>query len=164
MRNGLRTVLLMGLASVATYVVAEWSVLQKSGVHDLREAAPVEVPAVPHEPERVALRTQVDQLEQTLGEYRAVQDRMIAECLERIARIEARVAQLAAQRVPVPAVATVPTASRPVRWAMVEQDGASEGIRQGAYSGLSQQDRDAAPSSLLQLAREVGFTKVEVRR
>ncbi len=128
MKTFLRTVLLMGLASAATYVVAEWSVLQKSGVHDLREAAPVEVLPVPAEPERVALQAQVDQLEQTLGEYRAVQERMIAECLERIARIEARVAQLAAQRVP-------------VRWA------------------------SAVPvPNLAALAREAGFTKVEVRR
>lgn len=141
MKTFLRTFLLMGLASAATYVVAEWSVLQKSGVHDLRVAAPVEVLPVPAEPERAALQAQVDRLEQTFGQYRMVKERQIADLTRLIANLERQIQVLTAQRTPVEQVAALRAASRPVRWAA------------------------AVPvPNLATLAREAGFTKVEVRR
>lgn len=146
MKTFLRTVLLMGLASAATYVVAEWSVLQKSGLHDLRVAAPVEVLPVPAEPERAALQAQVDRVEQTFGQYRAAKERQIADLLKLVANLERQIQVLTAQRPPVEQVAALRAASRPVRWALASP------VPAGSVPNLAT------------LAREVGFTNVEVRR
>lgn len=144
MTTFLRTVLLMGLASAATYVVAEWSVLQKSGLHDLREAAPVEVLPVPAEPARAAMQAQVDKLAETFGLYRAAKEKQIDDLLRLIANLQRQIQVLTAQRTPVEQVAALRAASRPVRWA------------------------SAIPAvpvpNLATLAREAGFTKIEVRR
>lgn len=129
------------LTIAATYVVAEWSVLHKSGLHDLRAAEPVaEVVAVPQEPERAALQAQFEQLEQTFGQYRAVKDRQIADLMKLIANLERQIQVLTEQRTPVEQVAALRSASQPVRWA------------------------SATRSDLAALARTAGFTKVEVRR
>lgn len=139
----LRTIAWMGLTVAATYVVAEWSILQKSGLHDLREAAPVEVLPVPAEPERAALQAQVDKLEQTFGQYRAVKERQIEDLLKLVANLERQIQVLTALRTPVDQVPALRAASRPVRWA------------------------SAVPSvpvpNLAALAREAGFTNVQVR-
>lgn len=141
MKKFLQTVLLMGLASAATYVVAEWSLVQKSGLHDLREAAPVEVLPVPAEPERVALLAQMETMTETFREYRAAKDKQIEALTRLIANLERQIQVLTAQRTPVEQVAALRAASRPVRWAA------------------------AVPvPNLATLAREAGFTKVEVRR
>lgn len=160
MRNWIRTIGWILLTVAATYAISEWAVWQKSGLHDLRAADVVEV--VPVEPERVALQAQVDRLAETFGEYRAAKERQI-EGLERlIANLERQIRTLTAQRTPVEQVAALRAASRPVRWARVESDGA--GQHQATGGVPSQQASDAAPPSLLQLAREAGFMKVEVRR
>lgn len=139
MRRGLRT---MGWVVLTAYVVAECSVLYKSGLHDLRAAEPVAVLPVPVEPERVALQAQVDQLAQTFGQYRAVKERQIADLLKLIANLERQIQVLTAQRTPVEQVAALREASRPVRWTLPA----------------------GSVPNLATLAREAGFTKVEVRR
>ena len=149
MRKGLRTMGWVLLTAAATYVVAEWSVLQKSGLHDLRAAnaavggsfvgAGLFKP-VPQEPERLALQAQVEQLEQTFGQYREVKERQIADLLKLVANLERQIQMLTAQRAPIEQVAALRAASQPVRWA------------------------SATRSDLAALAREVGFTRVEVRR
>ena len=169
MRKGLRTMGWVLLTAAATYVVAEWSVLQKSGLHDLRAAnaavggsfvgAGLFKP-VPQEPERLALQAQVEQLEQTFGQYRAAKDRQIADLTKLIANLERQIQVLTAQRAPMEQVAALRAASQPVRWTRVEQDGASG----RDLNAIGQKPSDAASSSLLQLAREAGFTRVEVRR
>jgi hypothetical protein len=154
------------LTVAASYVVAEWSVRYKSGGHDVRDAArAVLLTPAPMEPERPALQAQMDRLAETFGQYRAAKEREIADLQRLIANLERQIQVLTAQRTPEQQVAALrAAASRPVRWATVEQDGASEGTRQGAHTRLTQQARDAAPPSLLQLAREAGFTRVEVRQ
>ena len=171
MRRGLRMMGWVLLTAAATYVVAEWSVLYKSGLHDLR-AADAAVggsgvgaglfKAVPVEPERVALQAQVDQLAQTFGQYRSVKERQIADLLKLVANLERQIQVLTAQRAPMEQVAALRAASRPVRWNRVEQDGTHQ--QRGTVVAPTQQGSDAAPPSLFQLARAVGFTKVEVRR
>ena len=145
----LRMAAWIGLTIAATYVIAEWSVLHKSGLHDLRAAdAAVGGSAlgaglfkpVPQEPERAALQAQFEQLEQTFGQYRAVKDRQIADLMKLIANLERQIQVLTAQRAPAEQVAALRAASQPVRWA------------------------SATRSDLAALARTAGFTKVEVRR
>lgn len=163
MRNWLRTIGLIVLTAAATYVIAEWAVWQKSGLHDVRVAADVvEALPVPVEPERVALQAQVDRLAATFAEFRAAKEREIQGLERLIANLERQIRTLTAQRTPVEQVAALRAASRPVRWARVESDGA--GQHQATGGVPSQQASDAAPPSLLQLAREAGFMKVEVRR
>lgn len=149
MRNWLRTVAWIGLTVAATYVIAEWSVLHKSGLHDLRAAdAAVGGSAVgaglfrpvPQEPERVALQAQVDELARTFAEFRAAKEREIADRDRLIAHLTKQIQALVAQRAPVEQVAALRAASRPVRWAAATQP------------------------DLAALAREAGFTRVEVRR
>lgn len=140
MRNWLRTAAWIGLTVAATYVVAEWSVLYKSGLHDLRAEEPVA--AVPQEPERVALQAQVDQLAQTFGQYRAAKDRQVADLLKLVANLERQIQVLTAQREPMEQVAALRAAARPVRWTLPA----------------------GAVPNLATLARAAGFTKVEVRR
>lgn len=138
----LRMAALIGLTIAATYVVAEWSVRYKSGLHDLRAAEPVVLNRIyePIEPERVALQAQVDKLEQTFGQYRATKDKQVQDLLKLIANLERQIQVLTAQRTPVEQVAALRAASQPVRWA------------------------SATRSDLAALARTAGFTKVEVRR
>ena len=140
----IRLVALLGLTVAATYVVAEWSVLHKSGLHDLRAAEPVAavLPVEPMETERVALQAQVDKLEETFGQYRAAKDRQIADLLKLIANLERQIQVLTAQRAPIEQVAALRAAGQPVRWTLPAQGG----------------------SDLAALARTVGFTRVEVRR
>lgn len=150
MRKGLRTMAWVLLTAAATYVVAEWSVLHKSGLHDLRAAEPVEVLPVPVEPERLALQAQVEKLEQTFGQYRAVKDRQIADLMKLIANLERQIQVLTAQRAPEQQVAALRAASRPVQ---VEMGGVS--ARYVSPTMVS--------TNLLRLAQEAGFTKVQVR-
>ncbi len=158
MRQGFRMLGWVLLMVAASYVVAEWSVLYKSGGHDVRDAArAVLLTPAPMEPERAALQAQFDHLERTFGQYRAVKEREIADLQRLIANLERQIQVLTAQRTPIEQVAAL-------RSATVEQDGASEGTRQGAHNRRTQHARDAAPPTLIQLAREAGFTKVEVRR
>lgn len=165
MRQGFRMLGWVLLTVAASYVVAEWSVLYKSGGHDVRDAArAVLLTPAPMEPERAALQAQFDHLERTFGQYRAVKEREIADLQRLIANLERQIQVLTAQRTPIEQVAALRSAAKPVRWATVEQDGASEGTRQGAHTRLTQHARDAAPPTLIQLAREAGFTRVEVRR
>ena len=142
MRHGLRTMAWVVLTAAATYAVAEWSVLYKSGLHDLRAAEPVAVLPVPVEPERVALQAQVDQLAQTFGQYRSVKERQIADLMKLVANLERQIQVLTAQRTPVEQVAALRAASRPVRWTLPA----------------------GSVPNLAALARAAGFTKVEVRR
>ena len=153
--TNIRLVALVGLTVAATYVIAEWSVLHKSGLHDLRAAnaavggsfvgAGLFKP-VPQEPERLALQAQVEQLEQTFGQYRAAKDRQIADLLKLIANLERQIQVLTAQRAPIEQVAALRAASQPVRWTLASP------VPAGSVPNLAT------------LAREVGFTKVEVRR
>lgn len=137
----LRLVAWIGLAVAATYLIAEWSVRYKSGLHDLRAAGPVaEVVAVPQEPERAALQAQVDKLEQTFGQYRDAKEKQVQDLLRLIANLERQIQVLTAQRAPAEQVAALRAASQPVRWA------------------------SATRSDLAALARTAGFTKFEVRR
>ena len=143
MRNWLRTAAWIGLTVAATYVVAEWSVLYKSGLYDLRAAEPVAVvPVEPMETERLALQAQFEHLERTFGQYRAAKDRQIADLLKLIANLERQIQVLTAQRAPIEQVAALRAASQPVRWTLPEQ----------------------SRSDLAALARAVGFKRVEVRR
>lgn len=154
MRHGLRTMAWVVLTAAATYAVAEWSVLYKSGLHDLRAAEAAVggsgvgaglFKAVPVEPERVALQAQVDKLEQTFGQYRAAKDRQVADLLKLVANLERQIQVLTAQREPMEQVAALRAAARPVRWTLPV-------LPAGSVPNLST------------LAREAGFTKVEVRR
>lgn len=157
--NKLRLVALLGLTVAATYVVAEWSVLQKSGLHDLRAAnaavggsfvgAGLFKP-VPQEPERLALQAQVDRLERTFGQYREVKERQIADLLKLVANLERQIQMLTAQRAPIEQVAALRAASRPVQ---VETGGVSARYVSPAMVSMN----------LLRLAQEAGFTKVQVR-
>ena len=146
----IRLVALVGLTVAATYVVAEWSVLQKSGLHDLRAAEPVEVLSVPVEPERLALLAQVETITETFREYRAAKDKQIEALTRLIANLERQIQVLTAQRAPLEQVAALRAASRPVQ---VETGGVSA--------------RYVSPplvsTHLLRLAQEAGFTKVQVR-
>ena len=136
-----RLVALLGLTVAATYVVAEWSVLHKSGLHDLRAAEPVaEVLPVPVEPERLAFQAQVEKLARTFAEFRAAKEREIADRDRLIAHLTKQIQALVAQRAPVEQVAALRAASRPVRWA------------------------SASPSDLATLARTAGFQKFEIKR
>lgn len=145
MRNWLRTIGLIVLTAAATYVISEWAVWQKSGLHDVRAAADVvEVVPVPVGPERVALQAQVDRLAATFAEFRAAKEREIQGLERLIANLERQIRTLTAQRTPVEQVAALRAASRPVRWRTME----------GA---------PVASLDLAGLARAAGFTKVEVR-
>lgn len=149
--NKLRLVAWLGLTVAATYVVAEWSVLHKSGLHDLRAAEPAaEVVPVPVEPERLALQAQVDKLEQTFGQYREVKERQIADLLKLVSHLERQIQVLTAQRAPLEQVAALRAASRAVQ---VETGGVS--ARYVPPTMVS--------TNLLRLAQEAGFTKVQVR-
>lgn len=158
MRNWLRVAALLGLTVAATYVVAEWSVLYKAGLHDLR-AADAAVggsgfgaglfKAAPVEPERVALQAQVDQLAQTFGQYRTVKEKQIADLLKLVANLERQIQVLTAQRTPEQQVAALQAASRPVRWTLP--------ARRVSEAG-------ELPPDLAALARAIGFSRVEVRR
>lgn len=156
----LRMAAWIALTIAATYVIAEWSVLHKRGLHDLRTADaavggsavgaglfsnPV-AEVVPVEPERLALQAQVDKLEQTFGQYRAVKDRQIADLMKLIANLEKQIQVLTAQRAPSEQVAALRAASQPVRWTLASP------VPAGSVPNLAT------------LARAVGFTKVEVRR
>lgn len=144
MKKILQTVLLMGLASAATYVVSEWSVLQKSGLHEVRDVQSFEVLPVPAEPERAALLAQMETMTETFREYRAAKEKQIEALTRLIANLERQIQVLTAQRTPVEQVAALRAASRPVRWASA---------------------MPAVPvPNLATLAREAGFTKIEVRR
>ena len=149
MRKGLRTMGWVLLTAAATYVVAEWSVLHKSGLHDLRAAEPVVavLPVEPMETERVALQAQFERLERTFGQYRAAKDRQIADLLKLIANLERQIQVLTAQRAPVEQVAALRAASQPVRWTFPARRVA-----------------EALPPDLAAMARAIGFTRVEVRR
>lgn len=146
MKTFLRTVLLMGLASAATYVVAEWSVLQKSGLHEVRDVQSFEVLPVPAEPARQALLAQMETMTETFREYRAAKDKQIEALTRLIANLERQIQVLTAQRTPVEQVAALRAASRPVRWALASP------VPEGSVPNLAT------------LAREAGFTKIEVRR
>lgn len=146
MNNWIRTIGWMVLTAVATYVIAEWAVLQKSGLHDLREPAVVEPLPVPQEPERAALLAQMQKMTETFHEYRAAKDQQIAALQRLIANLERQIQVLTAQRTPVEQVAALRAASRPVRWTLASAGPAG------------------TVPNLATLAREAGFTKVEVRR
>lgn len=156
--NKLRLVAWLGLTVAATYVVAEWSVLQKSGLHDLRAAnaavggsfvgAGLFKP-VPQEPERLALQAQVDKLEETFGQYRALKEKQIADLLRLVANLEKQIQVLTAQRAPIEQAAALRAASQPVRWTLPARRVA---------------EAEALPSDLAAMARAIGFTRVEVRR
>lgn len=183
-----RTIAWIGLTVAATYVVAEWSVLQKSGLHGLREAgaaivktvpfdydghweagmkAPVKVLDEPIEPERAALQAQVDQLAQTFAQYKTVKEREIADLMKLVANLEKQIRVLTAQRTPVEQVAAVPAASRPVRWATDGKGIMPPCPHNGDPPRVEHRWETAylsRPVDLSTLAKEVGFTKVEVRR
>lgn len=143
MRQGFRMLGWVLLTVAASYVVAEWSVLYKSGGHDVRDAArAVLLTPTPMEPERAALQAQVDRLAETFVQYRAVKEREIADLQRLIANLERQIQVLTAQRTPIEQVAALRAAAKPVRWTLSERGG----------------------SDLAALARAVGFTKVEVRR
>lgn len=150
MRRGLRTMGLVVLTAAATYAVAEWSVLYKSGLHDLRTADAAVggsgvgaglFKAVPVEPERVALQAQMDKLEQTFGQYRTVKEKQISDLLKLVANLERQIKALTAQREPVEQVAALRAAARPVRWTLPA----------------------GSVPNLAALARAAGFTNVQVR-
>lgn len=166
MRNWIRTIGWILLTVAATYAVSEWAVWQKSGLHDLRAADVVEVVPVPVEPERVALQAQVDRLAETFAEFRAAKEREIQGLERLIANLERQIRTLTAQRTPVEQVAALRAASRPVRWARVEQDGVGNvtGLKSSEAPGTQQANDAAPPLDLRALAREAGFTWVEVRR
>lgn len=168
MRNWLRTIGgLIVLTAAATYVISEWAVWQKSGLHDVRAAADVvEVVPVPVGPERVALQAQVDRLAATFAEFRAAKERQIDDLERLIATLTRQIQVLTAQRMPVEQVAALRAASRPVRWAKVEQDGVGNvtGFKSSEAPGTQQANDAAPPLDLRALAREEGFTWVEVRR
>lgn len=162
-----RTIAWIGLSVAATYVVAEWSLLQKSGVHDLRVAAPVEVLPVPVEPERQALQAQVNKLAETIVLDRAAKEKQIDDLLRLIANLERQIQVLTAQRTPVEQVAALRAASRPVRWATDGKGIMPPYPHNGDPPRVEHRWETAylsRPVDLSTLAKEVGFTKIEVRR
>lgn len=142
MRNWLRTAAWIVFTAVATYVVAEWSVLYKSGLHDLRpaEGSVADFVPVAQDPARVALQAQVDELARTFAAFRSAKEREIADRDRLIAHLTKQIQALVAQRAPIEHGAALQAASQPVRWAT------------------------ATRSDLAALARAAGFTMVEVRR
>lgn len=150
MKNAIRTIGMLVLTAVASYVVAEWALIHKAGLHDLRDGTAIqhEVSSavdVPHEPERLALQAQVDRLEETFGAYRSAKEREIADLLKLVANLERQIRALTAQRTPVEQVTALREASRPVRW-------------------QTEFRSDSERVDLVRLAKEAGFTRVEVRR
>lgn len=145
MRNLLMPVLWIGLAVAATYAISEWAVLEKSGVHGLREVPVVSAVPTPLEPERAALLAQVEKMSETFAEYRAAKDQHVAELNRQIqamqhliearelltANLERQIQVLTAQRTPSEQVAALRAAS--------------------------------LVPNLATLAREAGFTNIEVR-
>lgn len=154
---------------VLGYTVLEWWYWEKSGLHHLRSSAPSvseavsDVPVVP-DPERVVLLQKMERIESTFAEYRAVRDREVKDLLALIANLQRQIQVLTAQRTPVEQVEALRAASRPVRWARMEQDGA-RGVTGGSSSDAAghQQASDAASSSLAARAHAAGFKFVQVR-
>jgi len=166
MRNWIRTIGWILLTVAATYVICEWAVWQKSGLHDLREEDMLQVMSVPMEPERAALYEQVERLAETFADFRAAKEREIQGLERLIANLERQIRTLTAQRTPVEQVAALRAASRPVRWRTMDDVAMAEGrsVKEHARASYGVSAAPSPSVPLLQLAREAGFTKVEVRR
>lgn len=147
-------------AVVAIYTVLEWWYWSKSGLHDLRPAAimgkadalmemghdlRVEVDAADSRV-RQALAAQVDMIERTFLEYRAVMERRIQDDERQIANLQRQIQALKAQRTPVEQVA----ASGQVRWV-------------NRIKSTAAVPSAPSRSDLAALARAAGFTFVQVR-